>query len=206
MTRSFALLLALHFTLALALPAAEPQRYYFGFLKSAPDRVALPKEEAAKIQAAHLAHLGAMAEQGGLVCAGPLAGGGVLRGVIVYKTATLEEALASANADPAVKAGQLVTELFPWTGPAAIGEEFMKRYRAAGGKLEQKMVKYQLLLAKPGYAAPKAIASGPYQRGGEKGGLHIFRELSADERKALEGEHAHLLLDWYVADGVLPAR
>lgn len=188
----------------LALTAADTQSYYFGFLKSAPDRPVLPKEEAARIQAAHLAHLGAMAESGGLVAAGPLAGGGAVRGVIIYKTATREEALANANADPAVKAGLLVAELFPWTGPAGIGEEYMRRHRAANGKPEVKMLKHHLLIAKPGarFEALPAAVSGP---SGE-GWIYIFPELPAEQRARLEGEHVKLLLDWYVADGVLPGR
>jgi uncharacterized protein YciI len=197
MTRSFALLLAL----AAGAPA---ESYFFGFLKSAPDRKTLPKEEAEKIQSAHLAHLGAMNERGGLVCAGPLAGGGVLRGVIIYKIATLAEAQANADADPAVKAGQLVAELFPWTGPAAIGEEFRQRYQASGGKMQMKMVKYHLLLAKPGFSATGAVAAGPYRQGDLTGDLLIFPERTQEARKALEGDHVRVLLDWYVAEGVLP--
>jgi len=191
--------------------AAETQNYYFGFLKSAPNRAVLPKEEAARIQAAHLAHLGAMNERGGLVCAGPLAGGGEGRGVIIYQTATLEEARANAEADPAVKAGQLVVELFAWTGPAGIGEEYRRRAREAAGAPAVKMVKYHLRLAASGAgasgaAAARAVAGGPYRNGETTGELEIFAGLPAEERKALEGGEVRVLLDWYVAEGVLPAK
>ena len=200
MVRSFALLLAL----GASVSAADTTQYFFGFLKSAPTRVELPKEEAAKLQAAHIGHLEAMNERGGLVCAGPLANGGPLRGVVIYKTATQAEALTNASADPAVKRGQLAAELFEWTGPAGIGDEYKRRAKEGA---PVKMVKYHLLITKPGATFPGkgSVASGPYRDGGDAGQILIFPELSAEERKKLEGQQVKVLLDWYVADGVLPA-
>jgi uncharacterized protein YciI len=36
------------------------------------------------------------------------------RGILIFKTATMEEAKALAGNDPAVKAGRLVVEIHPW--------------------------------------------------------------------------------------------
>lgn len=73
-------------------------------------------EDAARIQKEHLAHLGAMAEAGKLVLAGPVGGptDPDLRGICIYRTATMAEARALAEADPAVKAGRLAVESATW--------------------------------------------------------------------------------------------
>ena len=46
--------------------------------------------------------------------AGPLGDDGDWRGVLIYRTKTLEEAQTLANDDPAVKAGRLVVTMHPW--------------------------------------------------------------------------------------------
>jgi uncharacterized protein YciI len=48
------------------------------------------------------------------VLAGPLADDTAWRGVLIYRTKTLEEAQQLANDDPAVKAGRLVVTMHPW--------------------------------------------------------------------------------------------
>jgi len=185
--------------------AAQTQEYSFGFLQSPPDRVTLPKEEAAKLQAGHMAHLTAMAEKEALVAAGPLAGGGALRGVLIFRTPpSLDEAKAMAAQDPTVQAGQLAVELWRWTGPAAIGAEYRRRHVASGGKMAVKMVKHHLVLS-PSPVTPvkgKWIAAGEL-RGGARH-IAIHQELTAEEVRALEGPGVQVLV-WYVADGVLPA-
>jgi uncharacterized protein YciI len=88
--------------------------YYWGFLvkgeKWTPDRT----PELDSLQARHLAHMNKSAESGKLVIAGPADGSQTIRGILVYKTATIAEAQAIANADPAVKAGRLKLEIYPW--------------------------------------------------------------------------------------------
>jgi hypothetical protein len=46
--------------------------------------------------------------------AGPLTDGGTIRGLCVFKAASLEEARAFEDDDPAVKAGRLAVEAHPW--------------------------------------------------------------------------------------------
>ena len=55
-----------------------------------------------------------MAETGKLIIAGPFADGGDLRGMLIFRVDTPEEAKALAEQDPAVKAGRLVLEWHPW--------------------------------------------------------------------------------------------
>lgn len=72
------------------------------------------KEEAAKIQTGHLAHLAKLHEDGKACLAGPFGDDGSMRGIVVYTVNTIEEAEKLANMDPAVKAGRLKVEIHPW--------------------------------------------------------------------------------------------
>lgn len=105
---------------ALAAPVAAAEMppnmttYYFGVLIRGPKYSAEASPERAKIQEGHMAHLTAMWKTGKLVLAGPLVDDGDWRGVLIYRTKTLEEAQQLANDDPAVKAGRLVVTMHPW--------------------------------------------------------------------------------------------
>ena len=97
------------------------KKYVMAFLKRGPNRD-LPKDEANKLQAAHMANIGKLAEAGKLVLAGPFFGDGDLRGIYIFNVETVEEAEALTNTDPAIQAGSLVMELIPWYGSAALME------------------------------------------------------------------------------------
>ena len=93
--------------------------YVVAFLKAGPNRER-PREEAQKLQAAHRANIRRLADEGKLVLAGPFADDGPLRGIYVFDVATVAEAEALTKTDPAIQAGQLVMELHPWYGSAAL--------------------------------------------------------------------------------------
>lgn len=88
--------------------------YYMGFLVRGPKWTAEATEESGRIQASHLAHMGKLHEAGKLVVAGPFTDGGQVRGIVVYKVGSIEEARALTEADPAVRAGRLAVEMHPW--------------------------------------------------------------------------------------------
>jgi uncharacterized protein YciI len=93
--------------------------YVMAFLKAGPNRNR-PREEAQKLQAAHRANINRLAAEGKLVLAGPFADDGELRGIYVFDVKTVAEAEALTKTDPAIQAGQLVMELHPWYGTAAL--------------------------------------------------------------------------------------
>ncbi|HEY7864213.1 MAG TPA: YciI family protein [Thermoanaerobaculia bacterium] len=104
-------------TPAPASPGMPPnmEMYPLGFLKKGPKWTPEKTEQTAKIQEGHMAHLNSMAAAGKLVVAGPVgAGAGDLRGILVFKGITIEEAVRMASEDPAVKAGRLIVEIVPW--------------------------------------------------------------------------------------------
>ena len=93
--------------------------YVMAFLKAGPNR-SRPREEAQKLQAAHRANINRLAKEGKLVLAGPFEGDGDLRGIYIFDVRTVAEAEALTGSDPAIQAGQLVMELHPWYGSAAV--------------------------------------------------------------------------------------
>jgi uncharacterized protein YciI len=98
-------------------PPTQPFKqvtYYFTFLKHGPKWTAEKTPATAQLQSEHMANINAMAKTGKLVLAGPFEDGGDYAGVFMFKVATLDEAKALAESDPAVKAGRLAVETHPW--------------------------------------------------------------------------------------------
>lgn len=87
--------------------------YYLVLLKKGPhrDQDSLTVE---KIQAGHMEHLEKMHKEKKMCLAGPMGINTEIRGICVYNTETLEEAVQLANADPAVRSGRLIAEVIPW--------------------------------------------------------------------------------------------
>ena len=55
-----------------------------------------------------------------LVVAGPFGDNGALRGIFVFRVASIDEAKTLAATDPAVQAGRLAIDLHPWMVPVGI--------------------------------------------------------------------------------------
>lgn len=88
--------------------------YYLRLLKRGPLWTPEETPEAERLQAAHLAHGRKLREAGKLILNGPVLDNGDLRGVGIFRVDSLEEAQALSDADPAVQADRLVSELHPW--------------------------------------------------------------------------------------------
>jgi uncharacterized protein YciI len=95
----------------------EMSEYYWGFLVKGDTWRPVRTPETDSLQVNHLAHITRTAESGKLVIAGPVGGSETIRGILVYKTESIEEARAFAEADPAVQAGRLAVQLFAWHVP-----------------------------------------------------------------------------------------
>ncbi|HET9524688.1 MAG TPA: YciI family protein [Pyrinomonadaceae bacterium] len=72
------------------------------------------------IQKAHLENIQRLADMKKLVVAGPFGDKGTLRGIFVFKVASIEEARELAATDPAVQAGRLALQIHPWLVPEGI--------------------------------------------------------------------------------------
>ena len=92
----------------------EMTTYYVGFLYRGPSWSPGETPESKTIQEGHLANIQRLAKEGKLLLAGPFTDDGDLRGMFVFQAASLDEAKALCDTDPAVKAGRLRVELHPW--------------------------------------------------------------------------------------------
>jgi acetyl esterase len=141
-----AALAALTATLLLAAedaPKYEMTNYLVGFLRKGPNHGAGDPQENARIQQAHIANINRMAAAGKLAVAGPFTDNGEIRGILIFKNATLDEAQKLVAADPAVKSGRLILELHPWFAAAGL------RVNPPKGFIEENDVEYSRPDGKP---------------------------------------------------------
>ena len=94
----------------------EFDTYQFVLLKRPSSVPSIPDDQVEEIHARHLAHLARLTKTGQLAVAGPFGDqeDESLRGLAIYRVDSLEEARSLAEADPAVQAGRLETEIMTW--------------------------------------------------------------------------------------------
>lgn len=93
--------------------------YVMAFLKKGPNRD-LDSTARQEVFIAHMKNIERMAADGDLVLAGPFSGDEDLRGIYIFNVATIAEAEALTNTDPAIQSGYLIMDLKPWYGSAAL--------------------------------------------------------------------------------------
>lgn len=96
----------------------ELRTYYICLLRKGPAWTAEETPALEQLQAQHMAHTRQVMESGATIAAGPVDDGSDIRGFSIYRTATLAQAQALAEADPGVRAGRFVVELHPWMAPS----------------------------------------------------------------------------------------
>jgi len=101
-------------------PTITMKTYYLGLIKKGPAWTPDETPEVRALQDGHMANIRRLGAEGKLLLAGPFLDGGDLRGLFLFEVATLEEAKALCETDPAVKAGRLVVEVHPWLGPEGL--------------------------------------------------------------------------------------
>jgi uncharacterized protein YciI len=107
-------------TLSPATPQVEMTTYYMIFLKKGPNWSPGNSVELEKLQQDHLAHITQLWKQGMAVIARPFIDGGDIRGVVIVKAGSIDEARTMEQSDPAVKAGRLIVEVHPWMAAKGI--------------------------------------------------------------------------------------
>lgn len=109
--------------LAQALGADEygMRSYVLAILKTGPaDAEITDKDARADLFAGHFANMGALAEEGKLVLAGPLGGEDGRRGIFVFNTPDIETAKSWVAGDPTVEAGIFTVDYSKYYGSAAL--------------------------------------------------------------------------------------
>ena len=137
--------------------SSQGAEYCFGFLRAVADRGVLPEAESSRIQKAHLAHMEELGKQRKLAAAGPLVGSADIRGLLIYKCESLAQARGWTAADPAVQNKRLFVDMYRWTGPAGIADEYW-REREKRPSDTVKMIRYPLAIVRLGEAGAKLSA------------------------------------------------
>ena len=212
---------ALTVCLTTATPAARAQEktdmrtpppgmaeYAMVLLTRGPNWTAESTPETERLQAAHMAHLRETARAGKRVLGGPFLDMARVRGVSVYTT-SVEEARALAEADPAVVAGRLAVEVYPWWGAAGLGANYAAMVeKTSPDKLPMTEYQFAFLTRGPSWSPDvtdeirklqeghlaninrlaregKLVAAGPFVDGGTLRGVFVFKVGSVEEAKAL---------------------
>lgn len=109
--------------MAASQPHYEMITYYLIILRRGPNWTAEITPEIEELQRQHLAHINHMAETGDLALAGPFleqTGVKAMAGLFIMKVESEWAAKELTESDPAVKAGRLVYEIYPWMGPSTL--------------------------------------------------------------------------------------
>jgi uncharacterized protein YciI len=102
-------------------PPTRMKRYFLALLHKGPTWSPGESPEVLALQEGHLANIRRLAAEGKLVLAGPFEDAGDLRGLFVLDAASIEEARALCDSDPAIAAGRLRAEILAWWAPEGVG-------------------------------------------------------------------------------------
>lgn len=98
------------------------KNYVFVILKTG-DNTSTDKKLKDSCFAGHMKNIQRLVDEKKLVVAGPFGKNDKnFRGLFILNVKTIEDAKALVDTDPAVKAGFLAVELYPWYGSAALSE------------------------------------------------------------------------------------
>jgi uncharacterized protein YciI len=97
----------------------ELEAFELVLLRRPPHATPYDDETHERIQREHLAYMGSLRDAGQIVTNGPVLDqpDESLRGLVFYRTGSLEEARRFAEGDPAVRAGRLAVEVMTWLCP-----------------------------------------------------------------------------------------
>jgi uncharacterized protein YciI len=207
-------------------PASKLIEFQMALLKRGPKP--LPRNwQVSPLRRQHIAYLGSLLTSGKAVIAGPVRDDAELRGVIILRSKSADEARGWIMSDPAVLAEHFAVELHPWWS-----EDVMKRTSTP----EQLTVAYLAFLVRgdkwtaektPETEAiqkahlnninrlaemKKLVVAGPFGDDGTLRGIFVFRvntieearELAATDPAVKAGRLALQIHPWLVPEGILP--
>ena len=131
-------------------PPKASEVYYVVFLRPSPSRKPIAKEEAERIQSAHMANIHKMADEHLLVAAGPFDDDQptTISGLFLFRVASLDEARRVAMQDPTVVADRNTVDVHAWRGPSGIGDEYVRLHKLNPETREGMGVQPLFLIAK----------------------------------------------------------
>ncbi len=190
-------------------PKFDNESYLFVLLSRGTKWTAEKTEETARLQEGHMANIRHMAALGKLVAAGPMGDDGDLRGIFIFRGASLEEAKELCAADPAIKSGRLKIDIYPWWGSKGIGVKYADEakktspdkipmvkiflglfYRGdnqAGATTTEppKLLLDHLWHLRRQLDAGKMVAAGPFSGNSNLRGVMVLQTATLEEAKAI---------------------
>ena len=181
----------------------------------------------APLRQQHLSYIKGLLDSGKAVIAGPVKDDPELRGVLIFRARSADEARSWMMADPAVAAGFFAVEMHPWWS-----EDVMKKTTTP----QQMMTAYLAFLVRGDKWTPektpeteaiqkahleninrlaetkKLVVAGPFGDNGTLRGIFVFRvnsieearELAASDPAVKAGRLALQIHPWVVPEGILP--
>ena len=226
-----ALLISLIILIASAAAVAQEHKlvqFQMAILRKGPQWLVMKPEDRNKIMLQHRENVVTLLNSGKMVVAGPFGDETDLAGIFVLR-ATADDAKATVDQDPAVKAGLMSAEIHPWFSedifrkPAvplkmnSVYFGFLKKgpNRKDGDANQpevQELQKAHLANINRLADLKKLVVAGPFGDEGELRGIFVFRVNSLQEAKDLAASDPMVKIDrlrielhpWYVPDGVLP--
>jgi uncharacterized protein len=101
----------------------EMTQYFVVLLRRGPAWTSAVTPETTKVSQGHQANIQRLTKEGKMVVAGPFdgqSGERALSGIFILRVASMDEAKAAVDIDPAVKAGRFIYEIAPWWGPKSL--------------------------------------------------------------------------------------
>src|SRR5688500_1256492 len=208
----------------------EPQHklleFQMALLKRGPKE--LPRDwEMSPLRQQHLAYVQSLLESDKAMIAGKIKDDPELRGVLIFRTKSADEARGWITADPAVAAGQYVVEMHPWWSEDVMKktttpQKMMTAYLAflvRGDKWTPEKTPQTEAIQKGHMANIQRLAdlkklgvAGPFGDNGTLRGIFVFRvnsieearELAASDPAVQAGRLALQIHPWLVPEGILP--
>jgi len=204
-------------------PRFDNEQYQFGILTRGPKWTAENTPEIQKIQEGHMANINKMAQAGKLFAAGPILDNGDMRGIFIFRAASIDEAKALAAEDPAIKAERLKLEILPWFGSKGIGVKAAEEHKK-DPDMKWTMKKYHLAILKRGHQTTqppaeaqkiqlehlwnirrmmdegKMLTAGPFMKEGDLRGIFVLNTESAEEAKAWAEADPAVKAGWLIVE------
>ena len=106
---------------------SETTIHYVALLMKGPQFTAMDTAERRELRHRRRRHLRALSDSGYLIAAGPVPGRGPVRGILLLRASSLGAAQVLVAQDPAVQAGRLVVEVYPWHVDKALFQDSVDR-------------------------------------------------------------------------------
>jgi len=140
-------------------PSRERMVYVVGFVKPGPQWKADRNAGLTKLLQGHQKYLEWLTEKEKVVAAGTVESDS-LRGVVIMKVDSLDEAKKFLERDPTIQSGHYRIDWFSWWGPAGLGEEYLARVKSFPDAVPD-TVHYQLGIVRKGDGTGSTTETDP---------------------------------------------